>query len=83
MDDSYRTMREYEVISTPVDFYLENYYCTSCAVPQVVAPDLVGWLDDQMSHCHLQFLLPAEKGWLSAGLGCRFRVAGRLLVGNN
>jgi len=38
--------------SAPGDFYVDSNCCTSCGVPQVVAPDLVGWIDEQMSQCY-------------------------------
>ena len=41
-----------EPTSVPGDFYVENHCCTSCGVPQVVAPDLVGWIDEGMGHCY-------------------------------
>ncbi len=31
--------------SAPGDFYVEKGQCLACGVPQVVAPDLVGWAD--------------------------------------
>lgn len=37
--------------SAPGDFYVENGMCISCGVPHAVAPDLMGWTDDKMSHC--------------------------------
>ena len=40
-----------EPTSVPGDFYVENQCCTSCGVPQAVAPDLVGWVDEEKSHC--------------------------------
>lgn len=33
--------------SAPGDFYVDSSCCASCGVPQVVAPDLVGWTDPQ------------------------------------
>jgi hypothetical protein len=36
-------------LSTPGDFYAANAACGSCGVPQVVAPELVGWTNAQ--HC--------------------------------
>ena len=45
-------MREREPVSAPGDFYVENRCCTSCGVPQAVAPSLVGWIDEPMSHCY-------------------------------
>ena len=41
-----------EPTSAPGEFYVENHCCTSCGVPQSVAPDLVGWIDADMSHCY-------------------------------
>lgn len=37
--------------SAPGDFYVVNGECLACGVPHVVAPDLVGWADEQMAHC--------------------------------
>ena len=39
-----------EVKSATGDFYVSEGCCTSCGVPQVVAPDLVGWADEMLSH---------------------------------
>ncbi len=33
------------------DFYVENGCCLTCGVPQSVAPDLVGWSDEN-AHCY-------------------------------
>ena len=33
-------------------FYVDNTCCTSCGVPQVVAPDLVGWTDGSHPQCY-------------------------------
>lgn len=43
---------EPEPTSAPGDFYVENHCCVTCGVPQVVAPDLVGWVDGDASHCY-------------------------------
>jgi hypothetical protein len=43
---------ERETRSAPGDFYVENHCCTSCGIPQVVAPDLVGWVDEGMGRCY-------------------------------
>jgi hypothetical protein len=45
-------MPDREPTSVPGDFYVENQCCTSCEVPQMVAPDLVGWIDADMRHCY-------------------------------
>lgn len=37
--------------SAPGDFYVEDGQCLACGIPHVIAPDLVGWTDDKMSHC--------------------------------
>jgi hypothetical protein len=34
--------------------HVENHCCTSCGVPQLVASDLVGWIDEGMSHSYWQ-----------------------------
>jgi len=39
-------------ISAPGDFYVEDGCCITCGVPQMVAPDLVGWTDDSYPSCH-------------------------------
>lgn len=36
----------------PGDFYVEEGQCLACGVPHVVAPDLVGWTDEKLSHCY-------------------------------
>jgi hypothetical protein len=38
--------------SAPGDFYVENGQCLSCGVPHVVAPTLIGWVDEEKSHCY-------------------------------
>jgi len=43
---------EPEPTSASGDFYVEKHCCTSCGVPQAVAPDLVGWVDEGASHCY-------------------------------
>jgi hypothetical protein len=42
---------EPEPTSAPGDFYVENNCCITCGVPQAAAPDLVGWVDGDVSHC--------------------------------
>ena len=37
--------------SAPGDFYVVKGECMACGVPHVVAPDLVGWTDEELSHC--------------------------------
>src|ERR1700722_17537309 len=37
--------------SAPGDFYVEDGKCLFCGIPHVVAPDLVGWVDEKRSHC--------------------------------
>ena len=49
---SSETPYEREPTSAPGDFYVENRCCVSCGVPQVVAPDLVGWENNGGSHCY-------------------------------
>jgi hypothetical protein len=34
------------------DFYLQDTCCTSCGVPQAVAPDLVGWTNQNPAQCY-------------------------------
>jgi hypothetical protein len=41
-----------EPTSAPGDFYVEYNCCTSCGYPQVLAPDLIGWVDAPMNHCY-------------------------------
>ena len=33
------------------DFYVVKGECLACGVPHVVAPDLVGWVDEKSPHC--------------------------------
>lgn len=33
-------------------FYVDPQCCISCGVPQAVAPDLVGWTNDEMRQCY-------------------------------
>jgi hypothetical protein len=37
--------------SAPGDFYVVNHECVCCGAPHVVAPDLIGWADPELSHC--------------------------------
>lgn len=40
--------------SAPGDFYVVNHGCTACGAPHVVAPDLIGWAEQdgvEMDHC--------------------------------
>jgi hypothetical protein len=34
------------------DFYVQDTCCTSCGVPQAVAPDLVGWANQNLTQCY-------------------------------
>jgi len=34
-----------------VDFYVQDACCTSCGVPQAIAPDLVGWTNENLTQC--------------------------------
>jgi len=34
------------------DFYVQASCCTSCGVPQAVAPDLVGWTNEAYPQCY-------------------------------
>jgi hypothetical protein len=43
---------KHEPESVPGDFWVENDCCTSCGVPQVYAPDLVGWTDEPFATCY-------------------------------
>jgi len=38
-------------LSAPGDFYVVNDECISCGAPHAVAPDLIGWVDGEASHC--------------------------------
>jgi DNA-directed RNA polymerase subunit RPC12/RpoP len=40
------------VKSAPGDFYVQAQCCTSCGVPQAVAPDLVGWTNETHPQCY-------------------------------
>jgi hypothetical protein len=37
--------------SAPGDFYVVKGECLACGVPQVVAPNLVGWTGEKIPHC--------------------------------
>jgi len=37
---------------TTEDFYVQPGCCTSCGVPQSVAPDLVGWTNENHPQCY-------------------------------
>ena len=41
-----------EPTSAPGDFYVENGCCMACGVPQMVAPDLIGWTNDHAGACY-------------------------------
>jgi hypothetical protein len=45
MDTASRYIREPN--SASGDFYVEDGCCLSCGVPQTVAPDLVGWVNNE------------------------------------
>jgi hypothetical protein len=34
------------------DFYVEETCCMSCGVPQAIAPDLVGWVNEDLQQCY-------------------------------
>jgi hypothetical protein len=34
------------------DFYVQDACCTSCGVPQAIAPDLVGWTNENQTQCY-------------------------------
>jgi len=38
--------------SATEDFYVQPGCCTSCGVPQAVAPDLVGWTNETHPQCY-------------------------------
>jgi hypothetical protein len=37
--------------TAPGDFYVENGQCLACGIPHAIAPDLMGWADQQSLHC--------------------------------
>ena len=37
---------------TTEDFYVQPGCCTSCGVPQAIAPDLVGWRNENLTQCY-------------------------------
>jgi len=37
--------------SAPGDFYVVHNECITCGAPHAVAPDLIGWVDGDTSHC--------------------------------
>ncbi|HKO18067.1 MAG TPA: hypothetical protein VJU82_04195 [Acidobacteriaceae bacterium] len=39
-------------LSVRGDFYVESGCCISCGVPQSVAPDLVGWTEEELRQCY-------------------------------
>lgn len=70
------------VKSATGDFYVQSQCCTSCGVPQSVAPDLVGWTNEAYPQCYWikqpqtsDELDRAVKIILSQELGCH-RYAG-------
>ena len=34
------------------DFYVQDTCCMSCGVPQAIAPDLVGWTNQNLTRCY-------------------------------
>lgn len=34
------------------DFYVQDACCMSCGVPQAIAPDLVGWTNENLTQCY-------------------------------
>jgi len=42
---------ERDPFSAPGDFYRENQCCTSCGIPEVVAPDLIGRVEERYTEC--------------------------------
>ena len=38
--------------STFGDFYVEETCCMNCGVPQAIAPDLVGWTNEDLQQCY-------------------------------
>jgi hypothetical protein len=45
------------------DFYVVKGECTSCGAPHVVAPDMIGWVDESMSHCYWKKQPETEEDW--------------------
>jgi hypothetical protein len=41
-----------KVASARGDFYLQDECCTSCGVPQSIAPELVGWTEGKLQSCY-------------------------------
>jgi hypothetical protein len=39
------------VKSASGDFYVQDTCCISCGVPQAIAPDLVGWTNENLTQC--------------------------------
>jgi hypothetical protein len=46
--------------SAPGDFYVEQECCISCGVPQMIAPDLVGWTSKEICYWIKQPHTPDE-----------------------
>lgn len=40
-------------LNVPGDFYVEDNCCTSCGVPQSVAPTLFPIMDESFQHCYV------------------------------
>ena len=57
---------ERDPFSAPGDFYRENRECVSCGVPRFVAPDLIGWTDENQTQCYWK-KQPETKGELEQG----------------
>ena len=51
-----------DVPAGSADFYVENGCCTSCGVPQLVAPDLVGWVEEN-THCYWRSSQKRLRNW--------------------
>ena len=41
-----------KVVLARGDFYVQEGCCTSCGVPQSIAPELVGWTDEKLPSCY-------------------------------
>jgi len=44
--------KERHPLSVVADLYVKKRCCTACGVPDVTAPDLIGWTDEKVSHCY-------------------------------
>ena len=46
--------RERHELNAPGDFYVEREMCITCRAPEHAAPELMGFVDGERSHCYFK-----------------------------